>query len=146
MGLITCLSVFVLDQLSKYLVVHFLALGHAKPLAPFFSLVHVRNHGVSFSLLSSYDMRWGLVVLASIIVLYIASLWKKSDHTWQRMAYGAIVGGALGNIIDRTLRGSVVDFIYFHIGPYGYPAFNVADSAIVCGVLWLFWRQWNDQQ
>lgn len=145
MSLITCFSIFVIDQLSKYFLVTWLAIGASYPLTPFFSIVHARNYGVSFSMLSSYNLRWWLIAFAGVIISYILWLWKKANHTWQKITYSAIVGGALGNVADRLMRGSVVDFIYFHIGPYGYPAFNIADSAIVCSVGWLVWKEWHDK-
>lgn len=145
MGLITFFSVLALDQLSKFFLVSNLGLGQSHFVTPFFNFVHARNHGVSFSMLAQYDIRWGLTILATSIAAYIAWLWSRTRHTWQSITYGAIVGGAVGNIIDRIVRGSVVDFLYFHIGPYGYPAFNIADSAIVCGVAWLLWKGWHDK-
>lgn len=143
MSFITCLSILLLDQASKHYIISTIPLGMAVDITPFFKIIHVRNHGVSFSMLAQHDLQWALIAMASLIVVYIATLWLKTDQKEEKTIYAAIIGGALGNIIDRITHGSVVDFLYFHIGPYGYPAFNLADSAIVCGVVWLIWRQWQ---
>lgn len=145
MSLILCFSVFIVDQLTKYAILHVLPLGQAHVVTPFFNLVHARNTGVSFSLFSSLNMRWFLVGLSTLIAAYVIKLWQQSTNMHQRIAYAAIVGGALGNMMDRVVHGSVVDFLLFHFDRYCYPAFNVADSAIVCGVAWLLLRSHDKQ-
>lgn len=142
MSLILSLSVLLIDQLSKYVILRTLPYGEVHVMAPFFNIIHARNTGISFSLMSSLDMRWGLVFLTTCITAYVMKLWWQADDAHHRIAYGAIVGGALGNMIDRTIHGSVVDFLLFHLGSYSYPAFNVADMAIVCGVGWLLLRSY----
>lgn len=140
--LLYCILVLVLDQATKYAVIKSLPYYGFVEVLPFFKLVHVYNYGVSFSLLSALDARWWLVGVSLLITSAIIFLWRRSPSFFDRVCYASIVGGALGNVIDRIYHGAVVDFLYFHIGVYGYPAFNVADSAIVCAVLALLLKSY----
>ncbi|MGF1483448.1 MAG: signal peptidase II [Opitutales bacterium] len=127
----------VADQLTKFWVVQTMELGEAIVLwEGFFALHHVRNEGAAFSLLSG--ARWLLVSLAFVA---LAALWFFRAHLGlerrlYRIAIGLILGGILGNLIDRILLGYVVDFLDFVIPviDYPWPTFNVADIGIVCGV------------
>lgn len=145
MSLIICFSVLIIDQFTKYVVLQNLPLGVSHTVVPFLNLVHARNTGVSFSLLSSFNMRWWLVGLTVLILVYVIRLWQQSNIMHHRIAYAAVIGGALGNMVDRTIHGSVIDFLFFHWKDYCYPAFNVADIAIVCGVGWLLLRGYDNQ-
>jgi signal peptidase II len=104
---------------------------------PFLNIVEVWNLGVSFGLLASNSSlgRWFLIVLALVITGFLlAWLWRLTE-LWPAMAIGLVIGGALGNVLDRLWLGAVYDFIDLHITGYHWPAFNLADSAITIGVV-----------
>ncbi len=141
LGLVTALAVAVLDQLSKALIVaHFAgsAFGGEK-LTPFFNLVFTLNRGISFGLFNAAPGAAGLnaflfSLAAAVIVAGLVYWLKRVSSPMLAIAIGLIVGGAVGNVIDRIRYGAVVDFLDFHLGGYHWPAFNVADSAICIGV------------
>ena len=135
--------VILLDQITKTLIMGTFALGDVHPVASFFNLVRVHNTGAAFSFLAQAGgwQRWffvGLGVVASVFIV-----WMLKSHPTQRLfcfAVSMVLGGALGNVIDRLLHGHVVDFLQFRFGfleplfAGGYfPSFNVADSAITLG-------------
>jgi signal peptidase II len=135
-------GVVVLDQVSKHLVRELLANGSAIRVTPFFDLVFILNPGAAFSFLSSAagwqrELFIGIALGASALILYL--LRKHARDRVFCLGLGLILGGAIGNVIDRLLLGAVVDFLYFHLGEYYWPAFNVADSAITCGAGLLIW-------
>lgn len=105
---------------------------------PFFRLVRVWNHGVSFGMFQSIAYgQWILSALAFVIIAILGHmLWKATDRT-HAVAYSLIIGGALGNVLDRVLYGAVADYLDFHAYDYHWPAFNITDSAIFIGVLLL---------
>ncbi len=129
------LLVILLDQLTKHWVLWFMADKTVWPVAPFFNLVLTFNKGVSFSFLSSTDPAMPFVlagvslVIAAVIVRWI-SVEKRGSS---RLALGLVLGGAIGNVIDRLRFGGVVDFLDFYVQTAHWPAFNVADSAICVG-------------
>lgn len=131
------LFVLVLDQLSKQWL---MSLFDTRPspivLCEYFSLVMVWNRGVSFSMFTSSagGMPYLLILMAVGISLILLHLAMRARYRSERAAYAMVVGGALGNAIDRARFGAVADFFYAHIGDLGWPAFNVADMAICCGV------------
>ena len=134
--------VIVLDQLTKYWVTQSLQYGDSLTVAPFFNLVLAYNTGAAFSLLAAAPgwQRWFFIVIALVASGVIATLLRK--HHQNRLfslALSLILGGALGNLIDRVLLGHVVDFLDFYVGNSHWPAFNVADSAITCGAGLLIW-------
>jgi signal peptidase II len=127
------------DQLSKSWIVGYLAeptRGGVEPLASFFSLVFVRNRGVSFGLFNGDSpanaMLFSLVA-AVVVAGLMVWLWRTSSLL-VGLALGLIAGGAVGNVIDRLRFGAVTDFLDFHWGEWHFPAFNLADSAITVGV------------
>ena len=135
-------GVVVLDQVSKHLVRELLANGSAIRVTPFFDLVLILNPGAAFSFLSSAagwqrELFIGIALGASALILYL--LRKHARERVFCLGLGLILGGAIGNVLDRLLLGAVVDFLYFHLGEYYWPAFNVADSAITCGAGLLIW-------
>ncbi len=137
------LVLMLLDQLSKAWVMELLrdAPTHRLTVTDFFSLVTVYNYGVSFGMFAMPGtlIPYALITLALVISAILARLALKSVCVFERACYALIIGGALGNVIDRLRYGAVFDFIYLHVGDVGWPAFNVADSAIflgVCGLLW----------
>jgi len=131
--------VLLLDRGSKYLVARNIMQHDSLVVVPnFFRLTHVENPGAAFGLLSDSPALWKLSVLISFSLAALAVvsilLWRNS-HTLSTTGVGLalIMGGALGNLWDRVVSGSVVDFLDFYISGYHWPAFNVADSAIVVG-------------
>lgn len=137
------LIIIVLDQLHKWYMLDVVGI-HSRPpieLTGFFTLVMVWNQGVSFGMMThdaSY-MRWFLIAVALVICAVMARLGLKSELRLERLGYGMVIGGALGNVVDRLRFGAVADFFYFHVGSFSWPAFNVADMAICIGVALLLW-------
>lgn len=133
------LVVLLLDQWSKFAILTELAAAERlpMPLTDFFALVMVWNRGVSFGMLAGVDSdysAYALVALAVVISGLLVKAALKAPLRGEVVAYGMIIGGALGNALDRIRFGAVADFLYFHWRDYGFPAFNVADSAICLGV------------
>jgi signal peptidase II len=137
------LLVVVLDRLSKWLVAGKITLHDSISVLPgFFRLTHVQNSGAAFGLFAESSSEWkvAILILFSILALAVVSalLWKNSHSmTVTGVGLALILGGAVGNLWDRLLTGRVVDFLDFYFGSYHWPAFNVADSAIVLGALLL---------
>ncbi len=136
--LFTASLTLLLDQASKYWLLHEMSMiEQATPMAlfPGFNLVMVWNQGVSFGLFSGLDARLGLIVVSLVICSVLLYLHRNEQQRWKRIGAGAIIGGAIGNVIDRLLYGAVADFFDVYVGTYHWPAFNVADSGIVIGVI-----------
>ncbi len=132
------LLVILLDQASKQLAEAMLSYAQSVTVLPFFDLTLLYNTGAAFSFLSDQPgwQRWFFIVLAMLVSL-VMLVWLsrlKREEVWQAVALGLIIGGALGNLIDRILFGHVIDFIHLHYAEHYFPAFNVADSAISVGV------------
>jgi signal peptidase II len=130
------LAVIVVDQLTKSLVLHAFRLHDSEVVTPFFNLVRVHNTGAAFSFLAGATgwQRWFFVVLGTVAAVFI--VWMLRRHGGQKLfgwALALILGGALGNVVDRLLHGYVVDFIQVHWRGWYFPSFNVADSAITVG-------------
>jgi signal peptidase II len=146
-GLALAAAVLILDQLVKWLVVHPLRLeersGDGLVVAPFFRLVFTANHGVSMGFLTadSQAMRWLLVALTAAISAFVLWwLWREKRRD-DSLALALVLGGALGNILDRVRLGYVVDFADLHFGDiHPFLVFNVGDAAITIGVLLLLVR------
>ena len=135
-------AVIVLDHLTKWWVTTSLDYQEAIPVLPFFSLVRVHNTGAAFSFLADAGgwQRWFFIAVGVIATVIIVRLLNRHAHE-PRLAFSLalVLGGALGNVIDRVVLGHVVDFLYFHYQDFGWPAFNVADSAISVGAALLIW-------
>jgi signal peptidase II len=131
--------VVLLDRLAKLSVERNISLHDSISVIPgFFRLTHVENRGAAFGLFADAPSEWKIAVLVlfSLVALVIVSalLWKNSHvMTTTGVGLALILGGAVGNLWDRLVSGHVVDFLLFYIGQYQWPAFNVADSAIVIG-------------
>ncbi len=141
LALILAAVILILDQVSKAWLIGWLeGQGGWLEVTGFFNLVMVWNRGISFGMLQSGETgRWLLVGFSSLVCLGLGFwLWRQS-RTLPTLALGAVIGGALGNIIDRVLRGAVADFFDFHLMGYHWPAFNLADSAITIGVVVLLY-------
>jgi signal peptidase II len=133
----------VLDQLSKYVMTRVLVFGNGIEVTPFFNLALVYNRGAAFSFLSSAsgwqrELFIAIALIASAWVVYLLRRYPR--QTLFCFALSLILGGAVGNVIDRLLLGVVVDFLDFHLAGYHWPAFNIADSAITCGAALLVWE------
>lgn len=136
--------VLVLDQISKQLLLSLLAYGETVTVAPFFDWVFVFNRGAAFSFLADQPgwQRWFFTLLALGVAGWIA--WMLRRHRQEPLlclALSLIMGGALGNAVDRMRFGAVVDFLQFHWAGWYFPAFNVADCAISVGAVLLAWEQ-----
>ena len=141
--LVIALGAILLDRVTKIVIERTLAASDAINVIPgFFQITHVHNRGAAFGLFSESPASWkvAMLVLFSLVALVVVSalLWKNS-HTMSSTGVGLalILGGALGNLWDRVLAGHVVDFLLFYLGSYQWPAFNVADTAIVIGAFLL---------
>lgn len=132
------LLVVVLDQCSKWVVDHTLTLYQSVPLIPSFQLTYLRNEGAAFSFLSSAGgwQRWFFVALAMTSSLAIGFWLGRLDRskTQEAIGWALVLGGAIGNLIDRLVLGYVIDFLDVYYQNWHWPAFNVADSAITVGV------------
>jgi len=135
--------VLLLDRIAKWAIASNIALHDSVVVIPgFLRLTHVQNTGAAFGLFAESSFQWkvGALVSFSILALVIVSalLWKNS-HSLSTTTIGLslILGGAMGNLWDRMVSGHVVDFLDFYVGSYHWPAFNVADSAIVVGAILL---------
>jgi len=131
-------SVMLLDQVTKPWLLDLMAKNPGGVrVTPFFDIVMVWNRGISFGLFNAGDaaaQRWILIGLSLVIVaVLLVWLWR-AEKRLLGVAIGLVVGGAIGNVVDRLRFGAVADFLSFHLGEYYWPAFNVADAAIVCGV------------
>jgi len=130
--------IVLLDQLSKITLSRMMVFGQSDTVTSFFNLVMVYNRGAAFSFLADQPgwQRYffaGVSLLASLLII-----WMLKRHSGQRLfcwAMTLILGGALGNFIDRIAYGYVIDFLDFHVGGFHWPAFNVADSAITLGAV-----------
>lgn len=130
--------VLLLDQLTKITILKLFSYGELLPVTSFFNLVLVYNKGAAFSFLAAQGgwQRWFFTALGIGAALFIVYLLKR--HSGQRMfcwALALILGGAVGNVIDRIAYGHVIDFLDFYAGNWHWPAFNVADSAICVGAV-----------
>lgn len=136
--------VIVLDQISKVAITRAFQLGESVAYTSFFDLVFVFNRGAAFSFLNDAGgwQRWFFLTIALGISAWLAVMVRRHQSEWLApLAFSLVIGGALGNAIDRVAYGAVVDFLYFHAGSHGFPAFNLADSAITLGVGLMIWDQ-----
>ena len=132
------LVILIIDQFTKVLVLGYYHLGDSTRVTTFFNLVRVHNEGAAFSFLADAAgwQRWFFTAVGIGAALFI--VWMLRAHPGQRLfafAMSCILGGAIGNVIDRLLHGYVVDFLQFHYAGWYFPSFNVADSAITIGAI-----------
>ncbi len=142
-GLLLAALILIADQLSKAWIVDTVHLEDAGTilLMPFLSLTWVQNRGISMGLLNIGDAgRWPITILTGAIAVAVAWWLSRERSRPDALALGAILGGALGNIVDRVRLGYVVDFVHLHIGYRSFYVFNVADAAITVGVIALLAR------
>lgn len=137
-GVLVALAVIALDQISKLWIFDHFVPGEPLTVTPFFNLVLVFNPGAAFSFLADHTgwQRWFFSLIALSITGWI--LWQlrtAKPRTWFRISLALIMGGALGNLIDRLWLGMVIDFIDVHAAGWHWPAFNIADSAVCVGAV-----------
>ncbi|MCE2927147.1 MAG: signal peptidase II [Rickettsiales bacterium] len=136
LGLAIALFILSADQLCKWWMLEIIDIDARPPIevTSFFNLVMVWNPGVSFGMFARHDMPMVLSAVAIAICLILFMWLKKADTRHLAIAIGLVIGGALGNVIDRFRFGAVADFFDFHLYGYHWPAFNIADSCIFIGV------------
>ncbi len=135
-GLIVAVAAAVVDQLSKLWILYgVMAPPRVIEVTPFFNLVLAWNKGISFGMFNTDTAYgpWLLTGLAVVIVIALGIWLWRADTRWVALALGLVIGGAVGNVVDRVRFGAVVDFLDVHAFGYHWPAFNVADSAICVG-------------
>jgi signal peptidase II len=134
------LAVFIADQFTKVLILGYYRLGDATYVTSFFNIVRAHNTGAAFSFLAAASgwQRWFFTAIGIAAAIFI--VWMLRSHAGQKLfsfALACILGGAIGNVVDRLLHGYVVDFLQVHWAGWYFPAFNVADSAISIGAVCL---------
>ena len=148
------LSIFALDQFTKWLVLNSIYEGEEKTIVPgFFNLAHRANTGAAWSLFTGNNTLLATIALIALIALFLARRHFHSHSLTGQLALGLIFGGIIGNLTDRLLPGrhAVVDFLHFYLQrrgssePLDFPAFNVADSAICTGVALIFLINWRNE-
>lgn len=143
------LFVIVVDQVTKWLATAFLSYGQPVFLLPVFDLTLLHNTGAAFSFLANSGgwQRWFFALIAVGMTVYL-TYWLYKTPSNQRLlclSLALIIGGAVGNLIDRVYHGYVVDFISVHWANYYFPAFNMADSAITVGAVLMIWQLLTDK-
>lgn len=130
------LAIFIADQFTKVLILGYYRLGDSTYITSFFNVVRAHNTGAAFSFLAGASgwQRWFFTAIGIAAAIFI--VWMLRSHAGQKLfsfALACILGGAIGNVVDRLLHGYVVDFVQLHWRGWYFPAFNVADSAITIG-------------
>ena len=137
------MAVIALDQISKFVLTSTIPeYRSVTVIEGFFNLVHVRNRGIAFGLMNrpGQGLQFYFLVAATIGAITLLLFWfrkMKDEDPKITIGLGLILGGAVGNFIDRIRLGEVIDFLDFYVGSYHWPAFNAADMAITVGILWL---------
>ncbi len=137
--LLLAMLVLVVDQITKFLAYQYLSDVPAIPILPVFSLVLVFNRGAAFGFLSDaggwqHYLFVGLALIVSLVLLIW--IWREKERNrWLAIGLCLVLGGALGNVVDRIVYGYVIDFLLFYYHNWQFPAFNIADSAITIGVM-----------
>ena len=134
------LIIFIADQFTKVLILGYYQLGDATYVTSFFNVVRVHNSGAAFSFLANAGgwQRWFFTGIGIAATLFM--VWMLRAHAGQKLfsfALSCILGGAVGNVVDRMMHGYVVDFLDFHYAGWHFPAFNIADAAITIGAVCL---------
>ena len=136
--------VFIIDQLSKFIIQKTMDLHQSRTIIPnFFSLYYVKNTGAAFSILENATLF--LIIISVMFLLFIDRIIKKEEKELTKLSIlslGMIIGGIFGNLLDRILYRSVIDFFSFSFGSYYFPVFNIADIGITVGVFLLLIEMW----
>ncbi len=125
------LSVFVLDQLAKYLIRTYIGPFDVIRVLPFFNIVYVENIGSAFGMFKGLGNTFFIIIALLAMALISALIIRDKDN---RLIFSLILGGAAGNLMDRIIHGYVIDFLDVYAGKFHWPAFNVADSALTIGI------------
>ena len=133
--LLIVLSIIALDQITKYLVISYLSPFDSIEIFPFLHIVNVRNTGAAFGMFRGLGSNFFVIISVVAIIFVIHLLIRKVYNTF---GLSLILGGAIGNFIDRIIYGKVVDFADFSVGNFHWPAFNVADSSLTIGIIIIF--------
>jgi signal peptidase II len=128
-------TVIALDQITKYLVINYIGPFDSVKLSPFLHLVSVRNTGAAFGMFKNFS---GSFFIGISVVAIIFIIWLIFTSKYNYFGLSLVLGGAIGNLIDRVRYGKVVDFIDFSVGSFHWPAFNVADSSLTVGIIIIF--------
>ncbi|KQT83951.1 signal peptidase II [Aurantimonas sp. Leaf443] len=141
-NLLLVLVAVLADQAIKWLVVATMPLGDLIELLPFLSLYHARNTGIAFSMFSGLDDLW-LALLAGLVLVAVLWVWWKTprERLVSHLGLAMIVGGAIGNLIDRVFLGYVVDYVYFHTPVWSFAVFNLADAFISVGAAFILFDE-----
>ena len=139
--IISILTLVFIDQISKYWILSFLKLGESLNLLPFLDLTLIFNSGIAFGLLDNLGNlgSWLLYLLVTAIIIYFTYLTLKAESKTESFIMLLILSGGLGNVIDRTIYGYVVDFVHFNFNDYSFYVFNFADSLITIGAVLYIW-------
>jgi signal peptidase II len=154
---VIALLILAVDQFTKALVLRFLpdVLDEKSVIDGFFKFVHWQNTGAAWSSFSGGNRWLALIAIVALVILYFSRHHFNSHTRLGQFAFGLVIGGIMGNLVDRIFRQHVVDFLRFEIkrrgdqlnaSPLGFPAFNVADSAICVGVTLVFLMTWRNEQ
>lgn len=148
--------VVALDRLSKHWIQQNVSVVDTHAVIPgIFNIVHTENPGAAFGVLAHSGSQWRnlvLVGLSGAVMIFVAvQLWRMPKGGWPSgtlpaIALSMVLGGAIGNLYDRVMRGTVTDFLQVFIGSYEWPSFNVADSAISVGAVLLLFSMWRDKE
>jgi signal peptidase II len=133
-GIVCALAALMLDQSSKALALATPGLRDGIDILPMLQLVPINNDGVSFGILGRIAPWWGLAAFGCVVVIVLSVWLWRSHSTVLNVGLGLLIGGALGNIVDRVRFGAVTGFLEFYVVGYHWPAFNFADVAVVFGV------------
>ena len=139
--IISVLILVFIDHISKYWILSFLKLGESLNLLPFLDLTLIFNSGIAFGLLDNLGNlgSWLLYLLVTAIIIYFTYLTLKAESKRESLIMILILSGGLGNVIDRTIYGYVVDFVHFNFNDYSFYVFNFADSLITIGAILYIW-------
>ncbi|WP_108660506.1 signal peptidase II [Acuticoccus kandeliae] len=138
-GIILAAAIFLADQATKLLILHKVDFSNGPvPVLPVMSLTLVWNRGISYGLFQSEGTaRWVLVAATALATVALTVWFFRTERPLVRIAVATIVGGAIGNLVDRVVYGAVVDFVHLHYAGFSWYVFNIADTAIVVGVILL---------
>jgi signal peptidase II len=144
LSLVVIASVLI-DQAVKWLVETTLAFEELVPVLPFLGLYRTWNFGVAFSFLSSLGPL-ALIIMTVLIIAFVGWLWSRAgaDKRYARLGFALIIGGAIGNLIDRVFLGHVVDYVLFHTPFWSFAVFNLADALITIGALFILIQEFAD--
>ena len=133
--IIIFLLLILIDLISKYFVFNYIDLYQFIKITYFFDITHIHNFGVSFGLFSDTISPLFLILIGLIVTMFVIYLYMNSSDVLERWGLFIIICGAITNIIDRSINGYVIDFLYFHINQFYWPAFNFADIYISLGII-----------